>query len=177
MFKKIYTNIDTYDIFEIVNGRFVSEDYPLYVEFLAAGNEPEKVSGSKYISVTNGVVSFDNALFFADAKLTAKNMLYRNRIAKDLNGVVVNGVKIATDEKSQALLGQAYIGAKNGLLENGTSWKTETGYINITKEQIIAIYEAVFNFIKANFENEKAKYEMIEAATTLEELNAIDLSL
>lgn len=177
MFKKVYTNIDVYDVFEIANGRFVLEDYPLYVAFLAAGNEPEKVSGSKYVTVTNGVVSFDNALFFADAKLAAKNTLYRNRTARDLSGVLINGVKIATDEKSQALLSQAYVGAKNGLLENGTSWKTESGYINITKEQIIAIYEAVFNFIKTNFENEKVKYELIESAATLEELNAIDISL
>lgn len=183
MFKKIYYAINTYKIYENANGRFVDEGYPLYVKFLADGNLPTLEidnSVSDILEIVNNEVLYKpdyETTLLIKAKNTAKDTLYNNRLAKDNGGLLIGEMLIATDVNSQAILSNAYVGAKNGLLESGTKWKTESGDISLTKEQVISIYEAVFNFIKTNFDTEITKRALIDACATIEEVNAIDLSI
>lgn len=183
MFRKIYYGIDSYKIYENANGRFVDEGYPLYIKFLADGNLPTieiDASVADILEIVDGVVQYKadyEATLLLRAKNKAKETLYNNRVIKDNNGFDFNGMLIATDTNSQSILANAYVGAKNGLLETGTKWKTENGDIDLTKEQVIVIYEAVFNFIKTNFNIEITKRAVIDACLTIEEVEAVDLSI
>jgi hypothetical protein len=183
MFKKIYYAINTYKIYENANGRFVDEGYPLYVKFLADGNLPTleiDSSVADILEIVDGIIQYKpdyEATLLLKAKNNAKNTLYNNRLIKDNGGFEFSGMIIATDINSQSILANAYIGAKNGLLESGTKWKTENGDIDLTKEQVIAIYEAVFNFIRTNFNTEITKRALIDACITIAEVEAIDLSI
>jgi len=183
MFRKIYHDINAYRIYENSNGRFVDEGYPLYVKFIQDGNLPSieiDQSITDIIEIVDGVVQYKpdyEATLLLKAKNNAKNTLYNNRLIKDNGGFEFSGMIIATDVNSQSILANAYIGAKNGLLEGGTKWKTENGDIDLTKEQIIAIYEAVFNFIRTNFTTEITKRALIDACLTIAEVEAIDLSI
>jgi hypothetical protein len=183
MFKKIYFSINTYKIYENANGRYVDEAYPLYQKYINDGNSPTLEidnSVSDILQIVDNEVIYKpdyEATLLLKAKNNAKNTLYNNRLVKDNGGFDFSGMLIATDSNSQSILANAYVGAKNGLLEDGTKWKTETADIDLAKEQVIAIYEAVFNFIKTNFNTEITKRALIDACTTIEQVNAIDLSI
>jgi len=183
MFRKIYYAIDSYKIYETANGRFVDEGYPLYVDFLQKGNLPSLEidnSVSDILEIVDNNVQYKSdyeTIILNNAKIKAKNTLYNNRIIKDNGGFDFGGMLISTDINSQQILANAYVGAKNGLLETGTKWKTENGDIDLTKEQVIVIYEAVFNYIKTNFTTEITKRALIDACVTVEEVEAIDLSI
>lgn len=184
MFTLRYTSPTEYQIYEEANSRFVAPNYPEYTKFISHGGKPTiQLDGPlvPYMQVKNDVVSFvDNyeTLMLADKKTQAMETLYQNRLNKDYGGTVIGGIPIYTDRESQALLANAYLAAKNGLLEDGTDWKVGVGtYATITKEQIMALYEGVLAFIKQNYSDEKAKVLAVNACTTLAELEAIDLSL
>jgi len=66
--------------------------------------------------------------------------------------------------------------AVNGNLENGTIWKGADGWHTLAKADIIALSVAVKDYVEALFVAEKIKYDLIEAATTIEEVNTIDLT-
>lgn len=183
MFKKIYFSIDSYKIFENSNSRFVDESYPLYIQFLQEGNLPSieiDASVADILEVVDNNIQYKSnyeTILLNKAKIKAKDTLYSNRVAKDLNGFTFNGINISTDLNSQSILANAYVGAKNGLLEEGTKWKTENSDIDLSKEQVIAIYEAVFNFIKSNYTIEINKRALIDNCTTINEVENIDLSI
>lgn len=184
MFKKIYFSENSYKIYEPANGRYVDMTYPLYLDFIGGGGSPVieiDPSVQNILEIVGGVVqpkADAGATLLAAAKATAKETVYQNRKARETAGFSFGGTTIATDAESQAILSNAYIAAKNGLLESGTLWKDADGnFTTLTKEQIIAIYEAVVAFIKQGFELEKAKHDLINAAETVEAVNAIDLAL
>lgn len=56
MFQKVYTSLTTYYIWEVENSRQIDEaNYVPYLEWLAAGNTPEVVSGDRFITIVNGL--------------------------------------------------------------------------------------------------------------------------
>lgn len=183
MYRKIYYSIDSYKIFETANGRFVDEGYPLYQNFLAAGNVPTieiDPAIADVIEIVNGAPVYKanyEATLLTKAKDAAKRNLAANRYNKEIGGLTISGANIHTDRESQALLSAAYSMAVSGQLDNGTTWKTKDGFVTLSKDEIIAISVTIKNHVEACFVAEKEKYVLIEAATTMAELQAVDLSI
>lgn len=182
MFKKVYYGIDNFKILEEANGRFVDEDYPIYVSFLQRGSIPTGEidgSASDILEIVNGEVQHKSGYqttLLNKAKTTAKGTLAANRYAKEIGGMTIDGAAIHTDRESQAMLNAAYVMAVNGNLEAGTIWKGSDGWHTLTKQNVIDLSIAVKNYVEALFASEKTKYDFIEAAETVDAVNAIDIT-
>jgi len=182
MFTKVYTDVNTYRVYQNAEGRYVAEGQPEYVAFLYNGGIPAVTIDASVIDIleiVDGVVQYKSdkdATLLAKAKTLAKNTLASNRFIKEISGMTINGALIHTDRESQAMLNAAYVMATTGNLESGTIWKGADGWHTLAKADILALSVAVKDFVEALFVAEKAKYDLIEAATTVEEVNAIDLT-
>ena len=88
----------------------------------------------------------------------------------ETNGITLNDMFIATDDRSKALI----YGAKG---REVSSFKISTGtFISLTSEQTSAIAEAVSNHVQACFDREKELTALIITAENSEELNSIDIN-
>lgn len=182
MFTKIYTSPNECRIYEHVNSRIVDEGYPLYVEFINNGGIPYieiDESVADILEIVDGVVQYKpdyQTTLLNKAKTAAKTQLAANRYAKEIGGMTIDGAAIHTDRESQAMLNAAYVMAVNGNLEAGTIWKGSDGWHALTKQNVIDLSIAVKNYVEALFAAEKTKYDLIEAAETVEAVNAIDIT-
>ena len=52
-------------------------------------------------------------------------------------------------------------------------WKTESGFVELTAPQILAIADAVREHVQAQFDHERALLALVDAAGTLEDLEAV----
>ena len=187
MFKKIYTTPNNYRIYEHTNliSRFIDDGYPLYVDFINNGGIPDieiDASVADILEIVERTVQYKTdyeAILLAKAKAKAKETLYQNRIVKDNGGFDAGGFIVATDVDSRGILLNAYTGAKDNLIsdEELIPWKAEGGDITLTKAQVLAIYPAVFNFIRQNYATEIQKRALVDACTTAAEVEALDLSI
>ena len=99
------------------------------------------------------------------------------RYADETGGCTVDGVTIATDRGSQALLTAAVVTARLDL-EFKTRWKCADGrFVTLDAMQLRAIGDAVIAHVEACFAREGELCEQIDAAQTPEELDAIQWSL
>lgn len=99
------------------------------------------------------------------------------RYADETGGCTVDGVTIATDRGSQALLTAAVVSARLDL-EFKTRWKCADGrFVTLDAMQLRAIGDAVIAHVEACFAREGDLYELIDAAETPEDLTAIQWSL
>ena len=96
----------------------------------------------------------------------------QSRYASEISGITVDNIKIKTDRESQALITGA---ALQVLLDPAytCNWKTESGFVTLTSEQIQAVAVAVRQHVQGCFDREAVLIEQIEAATTIEELEQI----
>ncbi len=90
----------------------------------------------------------------------------------ETGGIIFNGVEIATDRESQALLMGAALAAQDDP-EYTINWKAKNGWAVLDAATILAVADAVRNHVQACFDREKELQEQVEAATTIEDLNAI----
>jgi hypothetical protein len=95
------------------------------------------------------------------------------RWREETGGIIVDGVEIATDRESQALLMGAVLAAQNNP-EYAVNWKAKNGWFELDAATLIAIGNAVRSHVQACFDREKELQEQVEAATTIEELNTIE---
>ena len=82
----------------------------------------------------------------------------------------VNGIR--TDRESQALITGAALKAMQDS-EYTCRWKTETGFVELTAAQILAIADAVRAHVQSCFDREAELLVLVDAATTPEELESI----
>lgn len=95
------------------------------------------------------------------------------RYAAETGGCTVDGVTIATDRGSQALLTAAVVTARLDP-EFKTRWKCADGhFVTLDAMQLRAIGDAVIAHVEACFAREGELSEQIDAATTPEELDTI----
>jgi hypothetical protein len=94
------------------------------------------------------------------------------RYAEEISGVEVNSVTIKTDRESQALITGAALAATQDAAYT-CNWKTEQGFVSLTADQIIAVATAVREHVQAAFDKEAAKTALIEAAETVEDVQAV----
>jgi hypothetical protein len=99
-----------------------------------------------------------------------------NRSEKEEGGFTLpNGMKMKTDQVSQAKISGAY----NFLqLKNNAEidWKAGNGWVKLKKAEIEASAQAVAEYVQACFSRERQISEAIDACTTLEQLDAVDLT-
>ena len=94
------------------------------------------------------------------------------RYAAEVAGVVVNGMRVRTDRESQAMITGAALAAVQDA--NYTcKWKTESGFVTLTAAQIIAVATSVRAHVQAQFDREAELIVQLNAAITVEAVEAI----
>lgn len=99
------------------------------------------------------------------------------RYAAETSGCMVDGLAIATDRGSQALLTAAVVTARMDP-EFKTRWKCADGrFVTLDAMQLRAIGDAVIAHVERCFAREAELCEQIDAAQTPEDLAAITWSM
>jgi hypothetical protein len=110
---------------------------------------------------------------FEELKAAKYDEIAAARYAAETGGYTVDGVTIATDRGSQALLTAAVVTARFDP-EFKTRWKCADGhFVTLDALQLRAIGDAVTAHIEACFAREGELVELINAAQTPEDLAAI----
>ena len=104
----------------------------------------------------------------AELRAEKKAELAEARWQAEVSGV--NGIR--TDRESQALITGAALKAMQDS-EYTCRWKTETGFVELTAAQILAIADAVRAHVQGCFDRESELLTLVDAATTPEELESI----
>lgn len=112
------------------------------------------------------------AAILAGAKAAKKSEIAASRYAAEIAGVTVGGVVVRTDRESQALITGAALKAMQDA-EYTCKWKTENGFLELTAVQILAIADAVRAHVQGCFDLEAAKCALIDAAQTVEDVEAV----
>lgn len=107
----------------------------------------------------------------ADKKATAKMI----RQVKENGTVLVGTVAVATDPDSQAKINGALTAMQNGFLQT-VNWKGENGWVTLDLDTVTQVARIVATYIQSCFTWEKAACEQIDAATTIDEVNSINLN-
>ena len=108
-----------------------------------------------------------------DIKKAKKDEIANDRYIAEYSGVEFNGVKILTDLKSQVAISGAVLQATMDPSYT-CRWKSENGFIELNANLILAIGTAVREYIQNCFNKEADLIELINAATTEEEVEAIN---
>lgn len=110
-----------------------------------------------------------------ELKAKKKAEIASARYESETAGTTVNGITIDTGRDSQALITGAAVAA---MLDDDYSlnWKTEAGFIHLTAPEIIAVAQAVRAHVQSCFDREGELVAQVDAATTKEELDAINIS-
>lgn len=110
---------------------------------------------------------------FDELKALKKQQIASARYEAEIAGTVVDGVTIATDRGSQALLTAAVVSARLDL-EFKTRWKCADGrFVTLDAMQLRAIGDAVIAHVESCFAREAELCELVDAAQTPEDLAAI----
>lgn len=96
------------------------------------------------------------------------------RYAQEVGGINVGGAVIRTDRGSQATVGSALASFQNGFVSS-IDWKAANGWIKVNQEQLTDIGAAVAVHVQACFSHERMFCEMVDAAKTVTEVEAIKL--
>jgi hypothetical protein len=83
-----------------------------------------------------------------------------------------NGIEVATDRESQALLMGAVLAAQDNP-EYVVNWKAKNGWFQLDAATLIAIADAVRAHVQACFDKEEVLQNQVDAATTVAELEAV----
>ena len=109
---------------------------------------------------------------FQQAKEAKKAEIAQARYNAEIAGVTVNGISFISDRECQGVS----TGAALKAMQDNTytcRWKGIDGFVELTAPQIIAIAEAVRAHVQSCFDHEAELQPLIEAATTIEELEQI----
>ena len=112
------------------------------------------------------------ATILAGAKSAKKQEIAAARYAAEIAGVTVGGVVVKTDRESQALI----TGAALKATQDGTyscTWKAESGFVTLNAATVLAVADAVRTHVQTCFDAEAAKCAMIDAAQTVEDVEAV----
>ena len=122
-----------------------------------------------WAAVTDVVISdAPDEIVLQDARDSKKAELAAARFEAETAGI--DGIK--TDRESQALI----TGAALKAMQDSTyscRWKTESGFVELTAPQILAIADAVRAHVQSCFDREAELLQLIEAAESLERIDAV----
>ncbi|MEN5297536.1 DUF4376 domain-containing protein [Brucella sp. TWI559] len=101
--------------------------------------------------------------------LTPQEYLAAKRWEKEVGGIEVNGLFVATDDRSKMMISGARVAAESNL-EFATQWKTATGdFLMVDAASIIAVSDAVLDHVARCF--------AVEAAITADLQSGADFSI
>ena len=107
------------------------------------------------------------------AKSEKKQEIAAARYAAEIAGVTVGGVVVKTDRESQALI----TGAALKATQDGTyscTWKAESGFVTLNAATVLAVADAVRTHVQTCFDAEAAKCILIDAAQTVDDVEAVE---
>lgn len=93
------------------------------------------------------------------------------RYHKEIGGLTLNGYFIATDDRSKTLLLGARMLADTAIANNvnfSIDWKTENGFQPVNAQTIVALSNAMSQFVQHCFTVEAGHSAMINSLTTIE---------
>lgn len=130
-----------------------------------------------FAGVENGRWTIRTALpTVTELRLRKSADLANVRWQKEIGGTTFNGMPIATDAVSQTKYIGAVVGAQidpNAVI----NWKMADGtFVTLDAQAITAVAMAVRAHVQACFDNEAELKAEIEAASTAEEIAAVDLN-
>ncbi len=97
------------------------------------------------------------------------------RYARETGGLTLpGGTVISTTERSQGLITGTVAGFQQGLLTGTVQWKADSGWIELTGAQVIALGGAVAQHIQRCFAAERVVTEALETDPTLDIAAAFD---
>lgn len=108
-----------------------------------------------------------------EVKIQKKNQITSERGDAQFGGIEVNGIPVRTDLQTQFTL---EAGRNQGGRQGNLSirWKLADGtFTTLTKPQVDAMHDAVFNHIQAVYQKESDLVDLVDAASTVEEVEAI----
>lgn len=108
----------------------------------------------------------------ADAKAQAVAELSRIRDAKIERGFPFEGVTAPCDDKSIGRYTAAYVLAKDNP-DMKRNWKLPTGFVELGADQLMTLATAAADFVQTCFDEQKAHVAAVEAAKTVEEIEAV----
>ena len=144
-------------------------DYEAFLAWEAEGGVPIPVQPAPYYTLTDGVWVAD----LAGAKTAKKQEIASARYAAEIAGVTVGGVTIRTDRESQALITGAALKATQDAAYTCT-WKAESGFVTLNAATVLAVADAVRTHVQTCFDAEAAKCILIDAAQTVEDVEAVE---
>lgn len=106
------------------------------------------------------------------AKARKLRELAAERYKAEIAGAEVNGIKISTDDLSQSKIAGAALAATQDT-DYTCRWKTENGFVTLTATQIVAVATAVRSHVQAQFDREYELATQVEAAETVQAVEAI----
>lgn len=110
------------------------------------------------------------------ARVNFKNQAAEERWKKEVKGTKINieGTEVSVDTTREGRLNYAQ---KLSTLPDGATinWKFSEGWLTLTKAQLTAVTSAANAYVQTCFDWEKTINDQIDAATTKEELVAIEI--
>ena len=94
------------------------------------------------------------------------------RWLEETAGYIYNSHEFHSDRESQGRIFQAYMASLSNPNFTAT-WKTKTGWLEMTANDFITLYNEFQTFLQGLYQKEKVLQEQVEAATTIEELEII----
>ena len=105
------------------------------------------------------------------AEQALRTRIARTRYEHETGGTTVDGMHVATDRQSQALITGAFSSAKDAQ-ESGDPfsirWKSAGGWVELDADQMIGLGRAVRQHVQACFDREKELTEAVAAGTFTE---------
>jgi len=103
-----------------------------------------------------------------------KNEIANTRYNAEIKGVQYGNMFIKTDRESRLAFIELYNRAKEDV-NYSCSFKAINGWFNITAEDIIVINDLIRQYVQDCFDVENYLMQQVEQATTIEELENIDV--
>lgn len=104
------------------------------------------------------------------ARLLAR--LAERRWQAETGGITLNGMTVATDDRSKLLL---FAAAERARMDANftTNWKTENGWVPLDSTTILAVHTAVFSHVSACFAREQELAGILDEVTDAEDLGPV----
>ena len=108
-----------------------------------------------------------------DLKASSKAEVAQRRWEIECGGILINGMTVATDDRSKVLITSAYMRATSDASFTAR-WKAVDGsWVQLNAAQLIGIYGAMFSWVDQCFAREGVLDDMIQSQTTVEAVGAL----
>ena len=144
----------------------------------------ESYDGEKVVIVNDA--DFYRCPFLAETQAAAElivvglnqpillQQLAEYRLQIETAGIDAGGVRVKTDRESQALINQAFTSLTSDLVPD-VDFKAVSAWARITKAEIQSVAKAVAAHSRACFAGERVVDELVRAAATVADIDAIDI--